>query len=124
MWKSIKQWAKKLKLELKALQVAIAENLVPWYVKVLIIITLGYAFSPIDLIPDFIPVLGLLDDLIIVPILIYLSVKLIPKNVMEECRIKAGRTTLKRKNNWIAGMVVIGIWLAVVFWLMKTFGYL
>lgn len=124
MLEAIKHWAKKLNNELRTLQIALAEDLVPWYVKGLIILTLGYAFSPIDLIPDFIPVFGLLDDLIIVPILIYLVVKLIPEDVMQAYRIKAGKTSFKRKNNWIAGTVVIFIWLVLVFWLIKAFGYL
>ena len=74
----IKIQAKNLKLNISALYLVFKRNDVPIIAKVLIIITVGYALSPIDLIPDFIPVLGYLDDLIILPFLIYLSIKLIP----------------------------------------------
>ena len=79
-------WIQHLKGELKALQVAVRLNLIPWYAKLLVLITIAYALSPIDLIPDFIPVLGLLDDLIIVPLLIALAVKMIPRETMDKCR--------------------------------------
>lgn len=121
MIKKIKAWAKKLKLDIRALQIALAENLVSWHVKLLIIFTLGYAFSPIDLIPDFIPVIGLLDDLIILPFLIYLILKLVPKSTMDYCRHQAENRPHQQSTNWIAGIIVVAIWLVITFWLFYQF---
>lgn len=74
----------------------------------------GYAFSPIDLIPDPIPVIGYLDDLILVPLGIFLVLKMIPKEVMAECREQARVVMLKDKPvNWIAAIVIIGIWVVL-----------
>lgn len=113
-----KDWARRLKRELEALRIALADNLVPWYVKALIILTVGYALSPIDLIPDFIPVIGLLDDLIIVPVLIFFTVKLIPTEVMQHCRKEAETRQLSNKKNWIAGGIIILFWLILAAWLV------
>lgn len=115
-----KDWARRLKRELKALRIALADDLVPWYVKVLIVLTVAYALSPIDLIPDFIPVLGLLDDFIIVPLLIYVTVKLIPKETMQYCRHEAEARQITNKKNWIVGGLIILLWLAVAVWLTMT----
>lgn len=117
----IKGWAKKLKRDLRALQIALTENLVPWHVKLLIIFTLGYAFSPIDLIPDFIPVIGLLDDLLILPILIYLAIRLIPKKTMEYCRKEAELRLWKKRKNWVVGFLVIALWLIIIAWILFQF---
>ncbi|GHT71560.1 hypothetical protein FACS1894110_24840 [Spirochaetia bacterium] len=76
--------AKDLKNNVSALYLAYKRKDVPVGAKILILITIGYALSPIDLIPDFIPILGYLDDLIILPILVYISLTLIPKEIMEE----------------------------------------
>lgn len=112
-----RNWVSGLKKELKALRIALADDLVPWYVKVLIILTVAYALSPVDLIPDFIPVLGLLDDIIIVPILIYITVKLIPAETIQYCREQAHTRQLSNKKNWIAGGFIILIWLTLAVWL-------
>jgi uncharacterized membrane protein YkvA (DUF1232 family) len=75
----------------------------------------AYAFSPIDLIPDFIPVLGYLDDLILLPIGIAVTIKLIPKEIMRECLEKASSDLSKKKHkNWIAGAIVILIWISIL----------
>lgn len=121
LWHRIKQRAASLKQELKALRIALAEDLVPWHVKLLIIIAVGYALSPIDLIPDFIPVLGLLDDLLIIPLLIYVILKLIPEDVMQYCRREAETRQFSRKKNLIAGVVVLIIWILVIVWLLEQF---
>ncbi|WP_423738485.1 YkvA family protein [Christiangramia crocea] len=112
-----RNWAARLKKELKALRIAVIDNLVAWYVKALIILTVAYALSPVDLIPDFIPILGLLDDIIIVPLLIYVTVKLIPKETMEYCRQQAGTRQLSNRKNWIAGGLIILFWIAMAAWL-------
>jgi uncharacterized membrane protein YkvA (DUF1232 family) len=86
------QWkmrVKKLKSETYALYLAIRDPRTPWYAKAFTSLVVAYAFSPIDLVPDFIPVLGYLDDLILIPLGIALSVRMIPYTVLEECRTQA-----------------------------------
>ena len=96
----------------------------PWYAKVWVAVVVAYAFSPIDLIPDFVPILGYLDDLILIPLGIALAVKLIPKEIMIKCRQQAqARIDSKRPVNWIAGGIIIAIWImifyAVVYIILK-----
>ena len=85
---------------------------VPWYARVFAACVVGYAFSPVDLIPDPIPVLGYLDDLIIVPLGIAFAVRMIPQDVLEECRRQA-RTEIERGKpvNRVAAIVVVCVWL-------------
>ncbi|PKK88932.1 MAG: hypothetical protein CVV64_16565 [Candidatus Wallbacteria bacterium HGW-Wallbacteria-1] len=109
----LKHWAGKQKRELKALRIALSDNLVPWYVKLLVILTVAYLLSPIDLIPDFIPVLGLLDDLIIVPLLIGITIRLIPVETMNQCRLIAETREMPSEKNWLAGGVIIFIWVSI-----------
>lgn len=86
----------------------------PWYAKMWGAVVLAYAFSPIDLIPDFIPILGYLDDLILIPLGIALAVKLIPKEIMVKCKQKSqDRIDSKQPANWIAGGIIIAIWIMV-----------
>ncbi len=115
----IKLWKTKsaqLKSEIYALYLAYKHPRTPWYAKVLVALILGYALSPIDLIPDFIPVIGYLDDLIIVPAGITLLIKIIPRDVLEECRAKAKSDLSKRKpKNWIAAIIIVLIWLLAIY---------
>ena len=114
-----KKYAKKLKREIAALYLAYKRNDVPWYAKIVIALVVGYALSPIDLIPDFIPVLGYLDDLIIVPLGITLAIKLIPKEILDECRLQADEILNKGKpKNWLVGTVIIILWLVIVLWIV------
>lgn len=110
-----RRWTKRaaqFKQETYAVYLACRDPRVPWYAKVLAACVVAYAFSPIDLIPDFIPVLGYLDDLILVPLGFYLVLKLIPAEVMAECREKAQATLSRPKPaNWIAAAVIIAIWI-------------
>jgi len=121
---SVKSWkekAKQLKTDTYALYLAYKDPRIPWYAKVFIAIIVGYALSPIDLIPDFIPVLGYLDDLIIISAGISLSLKMIPKEVLEECREKAKYELRNSKpKNWVAAVIIVLIWLLVVY-LFLTF---
>src|SRR5713226_4981145 len=89
MLSRIKNWARRLSRDVHALYLASRDPRVPWYAKVLAIAVAGYALSPIDLIPDFIPVLGYLDDIIIVPLGILLVIRLIPPEIMAEHRALA-----------------------------------
>jgi uncharacterized membrane protein YkvA (DUF1232 family) len=111
-----KQQARRLKLETYALYLAYRHPRVPWYARLLAACVVAYAFSPIDLIPDFIPVLGYLDDLILIPLGIALVLKLIPPEVMVECREKAQETLGQGKpTNWIAAGTIIILWLFLAF---------
>lgn len=114
-----KQRAKLLTLEIRALSIAYLDPRVPWYAKVFMAVVIGYAISPIDLIPDFIPVLGYLDDLILLPLGIYLAVKMIPQGIMEECRAKAGIHTFSKRTKWLIAGLIILVWLLVIFLAVK-----
>ena len=106
--------AQKLKLEVYALYIASKDRRVPWYARVVAVAVVAYAFSPIDLIPDPIPVLGYLDDLILIPLGIALVIKLIPAEVMQDCREKAALTMQAGKpKNWVAGGIIILIWVSL-----------
>lgn len=106
--------ARKLKLEVHALYLASKDRRVPWHARVLAVAVVAYAFSPIDLIPDPIPVLGYLDDLILIPLGIALVIKLIPVEVLQECREKAASAQTEGKpRNWVAGGIIILIWLGI-----------
>jgi uncharacterized membrane protein YkvA (DUF1232 family) len=121
----LKAKAKGLKKEITALYYAYKNPRLGILPKLLIILTLGYALSPIDLIPDFIPIIGYLDDLIIVPALIALSLKLIPKEIIEEARIKAEQKPLSLKKKPLVAVLFILIWVlvlgVVVFNIVKLF---
>jgi len=111
MIQRLKQWAKRLKREAHALYLAARDPRVPWYAKALALGIAAYAFSPIDLIPDFIPVFGLLDDLVLLPLAIALAVKLIPAEVLEEHRATAARAE-GRPVSRNAAIAIVCLWLA------------
>jgi len=109
-----KERARQLKKEIYALYFAYKDPRVPLYAKVLAAIVVGYALSPIDLIPDFIPVLGYLDDLILVPLGIMLVLRMIPQNVMVECQEKAEKAIAQgqsKPTNWVAASLIVCTWL-------------
>ncbi|MCM3728377.1 YkvA family protein [Neobacillus cucumis] len=117
----LKSYAKKLKQNLFVLYLSYKDSRVPWYAKLVAICVVAYAFSPIDLIPDFIPVLGYLDDLIIVPLGISLALKLIPPQVIEENRVNAEEIRKKGKpKNWFVGIIFILIWVLLAYWVGKA----
>lgn len=111
MLASWKDWARAVKRDTRALYSAARDPRVPWYAKALAIVVAAYAVSPIDLIPDFIPVIGYLDDLILVPLGIALVIKLIPPPVMAEHRQLA--EARDRPVSMVAGVIVIIVWVAV-----------
>ena len=107
-----KRRVRQLKAETYALYLAYRDPRVPWYARFLAAIVVGYAFCPIDLIPDFIPVLGYLDDLLLVPLGIWLALKWIPSEVMAEARARAQEAIDQEKPvNRKAAVVVVSIWL-------------
>jgi uncharacterized membrane protein YkvA (DUF1232 family) len=118
----IRRWrqrAQQIKREAHAVYLASKDPRVPWYAKGLAACVLAYLLSPIDLIPDFIPVLGYLDDLVIIPAGLLLVIRLIPPEVIAEHREAARVAALERKQNWIAAAVIVGLWislLALVIW--------
>lgn len=116
----MKKWAKNLKTQLLVLYLAYRDERVPWYAKLFTMLVVAYAFSPIDLIPDFIPILGYLDDLILVPLGVYWALKLIPEEVIEDCKRKIeGQSSMNKPKNWITGFLIISIWLIIFIWIGK-----
>ena len=111
----LKQRVRHLKAETFALYLAARDPRTPWYAKLLVAGIVAYALSPIDLIPDFVPVLGYLDDLILIPIGIALAIKLFPHSVLVECRARAQETIQNGKPvSRVAGAVIVVIWLVLV----------
>jgi uncharacterized membrane protein YkvA (DUF1232 family) len=108
----LESWARKLKVEVYALYLAYKDPRVSWYARIFAAVVVGYAFSPIDLIPDVVPVLGYLDDLILIPLGVALAIKMIPPHVLAECREKA-RDAKDRPVNKVAAAVVITVWIAL-----------
>ncbi|MGQ9516325.1 MAG: YkvA family protein [Anaerolineae bacterium] len=95
-----------------ALYLAYRHAGVPWYAKAWALIVAAYAFSPVDLVPDVIPVLGYLDDLVLVPLGVALASRLIPPAILEECRAEARRARAAgRPTNWTAGIIILLLWL-------------
>jgi uncharacterized membrane protein YkvA (DUF1232 family) len=110
-----KKRAKDLKRETYALYIAYHDPRVPWYAKAVCVCTVGYALSPIDLIPDFVPILGYVDDLIIVPAGLALAIKLIPEEVMCECRSRAEvKMNQRGPKNYVAAAIIAAIWLGLI----------
>lgn len=120
----LKQRARALKAETYVLYLAARHPRTPWYAKLLVAVVVAYAFSPLDLIPDFIPVLGLLDDLVLIPLGLLLALRLVPPEVLAECRARA--QAHRRIVSRTAAVVVVLVWLALAvlggWWLWGHFG--
>lgn len=115
VFERLKQKSRHLKIEIYALYLAYRDPRVPWYAKAFVALVVGYALSPIDLIPDFIPVLGYLDDLVLIPLGVAVALKMIPEKVMDDCRIRSKELMNKKKPiNRVAAVVIICIWLALI----------
>lgn len=110
---ALQAWARRLKIDAYAIYFAARDPRVSWPAKLLAAAVAAYAFSPIDLIPDFIPVLGALDDLIIVPLGLALALRMLPPAIMEECRARA-RLASDRPISRAAAATVIGVWLTAI----------
>lgn len=111
--KDLQNWAQQIKRDGISLWFASKHPLTPWYAKAIGIFVVAYALSPIDLIPDFIPILGYLDDVLLLPVLIWLVLKLLPPEVLAECRAKAEEWT---KDNQPKPISLMGALLVVFFW--------
>jgi uncharacterized membrane protein YkvA (DUF1232 family) len=120
MLDKLRNWSRSIKRDVHALYLASRDPHVPWYAKALAVAVAGYALSPVDLIPDFVPVLGYLDDVIIVPLGILLAVRLIPPEIMAQHRDLA-EAAQERPVSPAAGAVIVCIWvasIALVGWLI------
>jgi uncharacterized membrane protein YkvA (DUF1232 family) len=116
IFRRISQWAKALKADIIALWFAYRDSRTPWYAKLWTALVVGYAFCPIDLIPDFIPVLGYVDDVILLPVGILVAIRLIPRDVLVDSRSKAQiwlEEKRRRPKNWVAAALVILLWSAL-----------
>ncbi len=109
---------KKIKEDIFVIAEAVKHPETPFYIKVLALVVVAYAFSPIDLIPDFIPVLGYLDDLILVPMGIAILLKLLPNHVIQESREIVAANGKVKKKNWLAGAAILLLWAAVIYWVV------
>jgi uncharacterized membrane protein YkvA (DUF1232 family) len=125
---ALKARARALKADVVALYFAAWHPRTPWYAKALVVAIVAYALSPIDLIPDFIPVLGFVDDIILVPLGIALAVKMIPPDVMAECRAQASRQQLRGSRiGRIGAAIIVLFWIALIalaaMWANSIFAY-
>ena len=115
------EWAKKLKTDVPAVFLALQHSKTPVPAKILSAVTVCYALSPIDLIPDFIPVLGYLDDVILLPALIALTIKLIPDDVWAECREKSENMWSDGKpKKWYYALPIVMLWAMIVWLIVKA----
>jgi uncharacterized membrane protein YkvA (DUF1232 family) len=112
MFDRLKRWARNIKRDIHALYLAGHDPRVPWFAKALAIAVAAYALSPIDLIPDFVPVLGYLDDVVIVPLGILLAIRMIPPGVLAECRQTAAFNELQV--SYAAAFVIGVLWIASI----------
>jgi len=110
-FEQLRSYSHRLKGEIHALYLAARDRRTPWYAKAIVGCVVAYALSPIDLIPDFIPVLGYLDDLLLLPLGIYLALKLIPAEVLTDARTQAANAATLPKR-WSAAWVIVLLWLA------------
>jgi len=114
MLESWKKRANQLKQEVFTLWIAYRKPGVPWYAKAFCALVVAYAFSPIDLIPDFIPVLGYLDDLVLIPLGVAMAIKMIPADILATARAEAQQRMLdNKKDNWVIGGLIIFLWVAI-----------
>ncbi len=111
----LKEKVKEITRNVSALFIALKKKETPWYAKVVAGVAVAYALSPIDLIPDFIPVLGYLDDILILPLLVMTAIKLIPKELLEQCRQEAaGLWEDGKPIKWYFAVPIIVFWLAII----------
>ncbi|CZR01666.1 Hypothetical protein Tpal_2665 [Trichococcus palustris] len=122
MKKKLEQLAKALKLQVGAVFLAYRSDEVAWYKKAFLLLILLYALSPIDLIPDFIPVIGYLDDAILLPLMIYVGIKMIPDHVWAESKAKAAEgIIIEKKYKLIGGAFIASLWAVSFFYVAQKF---
>ena len=113
---TFRQQAARLKQEIHTLYLACRDPRTPWHAKALAVLLVAYALSPIDLIPDFVPVLGYLDDLILLPLGIWLALRMIPEQVLRDCRARAQLSTdeSSQRSSWLGIVIVGSTWICFV----------
>jgi uncharacterized membrane protein YkvA (DUF1232 family) len=114
MLEKLKSRARALKNEAFAVYLAAKDPRTPWYAKALIFFVVAHTFSPIDLIPDFIPILGYLDDLIITPGGLWLAIRMIPPEVLAEARAKVATSGVDRSLGYMGAAVIIFMWIVIL----------
>ncbi len=119
MLAKLKQRARALKKDVFAVYLAARDPRTPWYAKALVLLIVAYSLSPIDLIPDFVPILGYLDDLIIVPAGIALAIRLIPVEVMAEARERASTSSVSRSVGYVGLAIILLIWILAIIWIVS-----
>lgn len=118
---NLKERAERLKTDIPAVFLAMRHSKTPWYAKAVAFLTVAYALSPVDLIPDFIPVLGYLDDLLLLPGLVAAVVRMIPAEVMEECRGQAQTLWMNGKpKKWYYAVPIVLIWGWILLWIVRA----
>ncbi len=125
MWQRIKSWARTLKSDGMTLWFCCRHPQMPWLPKIFALLVVGYFLSPIDLIPDFIPVLGYLDELILLPGCIYLILRMVPPAVLTEARAEATQwiaTHQPRPRSIVAAIVIMLLWMIFFSWLWQRYG--
>jgi uncharacterized membrane protein YkvA (DUF1232 family) len=120
---SIRSWARRIKRDTVMLWFARRHPDTPLIAKALCIFAVAYALSPIDLVPDFIPVLGYLDDVILLPVMIWLAVRLLPPSVVETCRARAGEWMEqgRKPTSYLGALVIIGVWIGAMYLCWRWF---
>ena len=121
----LRRWAQALKRDVMTLWFALKHPRTPWYARILAAIVTAYALSPVDLIPDFIPVLGYLDDLILVPLGVWLLLKMVPPEVLADSRAQAQTWFLERQRkprSWIGLGIVLAVWVLAAWVALSWFG--
>jgi uncharacterized membrane protein YkvA (DUF1232 family) len=119
---NLKSRAKQLKKQIVIVYLAYMHKDVKWYKKVFLLLILVYATSPIDLIPDFIPVLGMLDDIILIPLGVFIAIKIIPQSVWEECKFNAENgISIDNRYKKMGAMLIALIWVIVLILVIKRF---
>lgn len=121
---NLKSRARALKNEAFAVYIAAKDPRTPWYAKALIFFVVAHTFSPIDLIPDFIPILGYLDDLIITPLGLALAVRLIPAEVLEEARGKVASSGVGRSVKVVGVIVIVLVWIVILIFIIRLIQFL
>lgn len=124
MLNKLKSRARALKNEAFAVYLAAKDPRTPWVAKAVAFCTIAYALSPIDLIPDFIPILGYLDDLILIPAGIALAIRLIPADVLAEARVKAAGSSLERGVGYVGAGIIIFMWFVILIGVVRLILFL
>ena len=120
MWSRVGQWAQIVKRDTVCLYLAARDPRTPWYAKAIASLVVAYALSPIDLIPDFIPIIGYLDDILLVPMGLWIALRMVPDDVIEDCRVQATKLT-ERPISRTAALIIVIIWMgtaAAIGWII------